>query len=197
MTASGTAPTIVASGGVGVISTLTDGGIRGNAESTINSPDTGTSSNPATTSALSMAVNVDQLTQSSNAYIGSGVSVTAPYIGVHADMSSPITNTWTDFDSFSAVTSHLNANGGIVNNILTSYANATFDGGASNPNGSPTGIAGAVNYFEITSNTTAWVGSGATLTQSGTSQCGGTSAGTMGGMASIPPTLRPPSLHSV
>ena len=174
MTASGTAPTIVASGGVGVISTLTDGGIRGNAESTINSPDTGTSSNPATTSALSMAVNVDQLTQSSNAYIGSGVSVTAPYIGVHADMSSPITNTWTDFDSFSAVTSHLNANGGIVNNILTSYANATFDGGASNPNGSPTGIAGAVNYFEITSNTTAWVGSGATLTQSGTSQCGGT-----------------------
>jgi hypothetical protein len=177
MVASGSAPTIVASGGVGVISTLTDAGIRGNAQSTISSPDTGTQNNPATSSALSMAVNVDQLTQSSNAYVGSGVSITAPYIGVHADMSSPITNTWEDFDSFSAVTSHINSNLGIVNNILTSYANATFDSGANGTGTSdsskPAGFAGAVNYFEITSNTTAWVGSGATLKQaSGTSVCG-------------------------
>lgn len=167
MVASGVAPTVVASGDVAVISSLTDAGLRGNAETSITAGGL-TNANPQTGSAVSMAVNVVQVTQSSNAFIGSGVSISGSHIGVSADASTPITITWLDFDSFSAVTSHISGNFGVVSNILTSYANATSDS-------TTTGIAGAVNYFEVTTNTTAWVGSGATLTQTGTSSCVGVS----------------------
>ncbi|MFA6267469.1 MAG: leukotoxin LktA family filamentous adhesin, partial [Pseudolabrys sp.] len=80
MVTSGTAPTIRANGGVSVISTLTDAGIRGSAASAINSPSDPTTTNTATGSAVSMAVNVTQITQKSTAYIGSGVSITAPRV---------------------------------------------------------------------------------------------------------------------
>jgi hypothetical protein len=161
MVPSGAAPNITASGGVGVVSLLRDAGIRGNAGASIESNPQGTAADPTTQKGISMAVNVTEITQSSNAFIGSGVSITANKIGVKADSTSPITITWLDWDSFSAVTSHLNGNLGIVNNILTTYANATAESASF-------GFAGAVNYYNLTTNTTAWVGSGETLTQTGT-----------------------------
>lgn|GEM_PF-2883088 len=164
MQASGPPPTIVGSGNVSVISALTDAGLRGNAESSIASNVVGTEARPTTGSAASMAVNVVQVSQSSNAFIGSGASVSGSHIGVKADATTPITITWLNWDSFSAVTSHISGSFGIVSNILTSYANATADSAS-------LGISGAVNYFEVSTDTTAWVGSGATLTQTGSSSC--------------------------
>ncbi|MCK9919144.1 leukotoxin LktA family filamentous adhesin [Microbacteriaceae bacterium K1510] len=165
---SGNGPTIYTSGAVAVISSLTDAGIRGSASSTVNSPDP-TTTNTGTGSGVSMAVNVDQLTHNSNAYIGSGVTISAPTVGVRADTTSPITITWLDFDSFSAVTSHISGSFGVSGDILTSYANSTFDSSTLAP--SPNSLAGAVNYFQITNNTTAWIASGAHITQTGGGSC--------------------------
>ena len=164
MANSGAAPTIIAGGGVGVISNLLDAGIRGDAEATINSSVDNSILNPTTRGAVSMAVNVTQLTVSSNAYIGSGVSISAPKIGIRADLASPITISWLDFDLFFDVTRYISGNFGVAGSILTSYANAVADS-------STTGISGAVNYFQLNTNTTAWVGSGATLIQTGASTC--------------------------
>ncbi|MDP1581801.1 MAG: leukotoxin LktA family filamentous adhesin, partial [Bradyrhizobium sp.] len=164
MVASGDAPTIVTSGGVGVISDLLNAGIRGDADASINSSVVGTVANPTTGSAVSMAVNVTQLTQSSTAYIGSGVSIRAPKIGVRADAASPITISWLDFDSFYDVTRYISGNFGVAGSILTTYANAVAESAS-------TGISGAVNYFQLDTNTTAWVGSGATLIQTGAATC--------------------------
>ena len=99
--------------------------------------------NPQTSSAVSMSANVDILTHSSNAFIGAGVDLTASHIGVDAETLTPITNTWTDFDTFSDVTSHLNGNLGIVSDILTSYAQrdrAIVDRQE---------ISGAIDYFPV------------------------------------------------
>ncbi|WP_159103993.1 leukotoxin LktA family filamentous adhesin [Rhodopseudomonas sp. B29] len=167
MITAGNAPTIN-SGNVAVISSLTDAGVRGSASSAVNSPDP-TSSSSGSASGVSMAVNVDQLTHNSTAYIGSGVTITAPQVGVHAETTVPITITWLDFDSFSAVTSHISGSFGVSGTVLTSYANATFDSSAVAP--SPTSLSGAVNYFEITNNTTAWIASGAHINQTGAGSC--------------------------
>ena len=56
--------------------------------------------------------------------------------------------------------SHLNGNLGVVNNILTSYANAVSDS-------DKLSLAGAVNYLSLSNTTTAWVGSGASLDSTG------------------------------
>jgi len=176
---SASAPTIDVSGDVAVISLLTDSAIRSNASSTINSSTDGTTANPTTSSAVSMAVNVDQITHTSDAFIGSDVILTAARIGVDAQTTVPLTNTWTDFDTFDDVTSHLNGNLGIVNNILTSYANATAES-------STTGISGAVNYFQVTNDTTAWVASGASLTQNAAASSSWTSTIAGSGLPSVP-----------
>jgi len=160
-TGSAAAPAVTAAGDIAVASILVDSGISAESSTEINSntynPEP---SDPQASSSLAMAVDVAQLTHSSNAFIGSGVSLTGAHIGVDAQILVPITDTWTDFSTFSAVTSHISSDLGVVNDILTSYANATAQASA-------TGLAGAVNYFDVTNNTTAWVGSGADLTQTG------------------------------
>ncbi|MGN6460687.1 MAG: leukotoxin LktA family filamentous adhesin, partial [Pseudolabrys sp.] len=168
MAVAGTLPTIVGSGNVGVISILTDSGVRGNASASIESNAVGTEADPTTKKGVAMAAAVTQITESSNAYVGSGVRLTGAHIGVSAETKLPITNTWLDFATFKDVTteisdlmSHANGNLGIVNNILTTYANATADT-------QTFGFSGAVNYFSVTNNTVAWVGSGAVLNTTGT-----------------------------
>ncbi len=100
----------------------------------------------------------------SNAYIGAGTAITADNIGVAAKTSIPFTAYDLEWDSAHAVisnlTSLLNTNAGAVDNLLTSYANAQTKG-------NDLIIAGAVNYLDIANDTTAWVGSGATLTETG------------------------------
>lgn len=159
--ASLTAQNVTATGSVGVVSLLTDTGIRSDASSQINSSSDPSPFNPAATTAVSMAVAVAQITHNSNAFIASGSHVSAGQIVVDAQTEVPILNSWMQWSDFSSVISHLNANAGVVNDILTSYANAT----ATATDG---GISGAVNYFNVTNNTTAWVGSNAVLVQTGT-----------------------------
>ncbi|WP_210254868.1 hypothetical protein [Methylocapsa sp. S129] len=156
----GTAPTIIdTAGDVAVVSLLLDSGVRADAATTINSnaynPDP---SDPQASKSLSVAISVAELSHTSNAYIGSGFSLTAGHVGVEAQTAMPITDTWTDFDTYSDVTSHLADDLGVSNDILTSYADATASS-------SKLGVAGAVNYFSVSNSTTAWIASGVDLTQ--------------------------------
>ncbi|WP_168192777.1 leukotoxin LktA family filamentous adhesin [Undibacter mobilis] len=171
MVASGAAPNIYASGNVGVVSMLSNAALRTNAATSIESNPAGTPAHPSTQKGVSMAVALTQADQSSNAYIGSSATITGAHIGVSAETDTPITNTWLNFASYNSVTqtlsdliSHANGNLGIVNNILTSYANATAEA-------TSFGFSGSLNYFDLTTSTTAWIGSGATITRTG-SGCG-------------------------
>jgi len=171
MVTSGAAPNIYASGNVGVVSILSNAALRTNAATSIESNPAGTPAQPTTQKGMSMSLALTQAEQSSNAYIGSLATVTGAHIGVAAETDTPITNTWLNFASYSSVTqtisdliSHANGNLGIVNNILTSYANATAEA-------TSFGFSGSMNYFDLTTSTTAWIGSGATITRTG-SGCG-------------------------
>ncbi len=155
--------TVTATGNVAVISVLKDAGIRGDAEASINSGD-GALANPTTNGALAMAVNVTQITHNSNAFIGSGVTVSGNNVGVAASIEIPITNSWTNFAGFTEVTRHLNGNLGVAGSILTSYAEA-------DSKATQTGLSGAVNYLQITNNTTAWIGSGAHVSSTNSNAC--------------------------
>ena len=85
------------------------------------------------------------------------MTISAPNIGVAANTSMPITNTWTQWAGLSEVISHLNGNLGVGGNILTSYANAGADAGDT------LGISGSLNNFIVHNNTTAWVATSANL----------------------------------
>ena len=171
MVTSGAAPDIYAAGNVGVVSILSNAALRTNAATSIESNPAGTPANPTTQRGMSMSVAVTQAEQSSNAYIGSRAIVTGAHIGVAAETETPITNTWLNFATYKSVTqtlsdllTHANGNLGIVNNILTSYANATAEA-------TSFGFSGSMNYFDLITSTTAWIGSGATITRTG-SGCG-------------------------
>ena len=82
---------------------------------------------PQAKTSISAAVAIGTFNQNSNAYIGPGSTVAAQNIAVSANSLLPITNTWTQWAGLSEVLSHLNGTLGIVNNILTSYANAIAD----------------------------------------------------------------------
>jgi hypothetical protein len=156
--AGGSGPTIYANGNVSVYSDTNVVGTRNLADSTINSEsENPTASNPTAKVAISAAVAVGTFAQSSNAYIGPGSTIRAYNIGVNATTEVPITNTWTQWAGFAEVLSHLNGNLGVVNNILSSYANATST--AQN-----LALAGSFDYFALDTKTSAWVGSGSSLT---------------------------------
>ena len=131
-----------------------------------NNADAGISSKSSSTLAtFSVGVAYGTYNHESTATIGHGAAVTAANIGVSAVTNLPNENTWvqswTDWQNPSDIFSHINGNAGVVNNILTSYANATGSGA------SGLAVAGSVNYFSVTNNTTAWVATDAHLTQSG------------------------------
>ncbi|WP_426609924.1 leukotoxin LktA family filamentous adhesin [Bradyrhizobium sp. McL0616] len=150
---SGGAPSIYTTGNVAVVSNVTDVGVRSNATSAAitSSPIDGQSY------AVSAAVAWGNYTHNSNAYVGDGVTISAPNIGVAANTSMPITNTWTQWAGLTEVISHLNGNLGVGGNILTSYANAGADAGDT------LGISGSLNNFIVHNHTTAWVASSANL----------------------------------
>lgn len=152
------APSIYAQSAVAVLAHVSDSAIRSNADASINSSANPNPSDPAGTISIAAGIAIGEFSHNTNAYIGSGVSVNAESIGVAAVTDIPIVNAWTNWDSLGAVMTHLNGNLGVVNDILTSYANATTES-------TQLGLAGAVNYFTITNSTTAWVGTNASLTQ--------------------------------
>ncbi|AOO82056.1 hypothetical protein BHK69_17835 [Bosea vaviloviae] len=155
----GTAPTIHASGNVVVAARQRDFGLRLLADSSTNSNSTDPSStNPEAEISLSFGIAVGSFKHDATATVGSGVTINASRIGVAALNEIPISNTWTNWSGLGEVFSHLNGNLGIVNNILTSYANASSSS-------TDLGLAGAIDYFRVSNNTSAYVASGATLNQ--------------------------------
>ncbi|WP_049823998.1 leukotoxin LktA family filamentous adhesin, partial [Bradyrhizobium sp. WSM2254] len=149
----GSAPRIYTSGDVAVVSQLIDDQIRNNSSSTVNvsSPDKGPQF------AIAVAVAFGEYTHNSNAYVGANAEIHAADIGVAALTTIPNTNSWQEWNGLSDTFSHLNANFGVVNNIVTTYANANASGGGT------VSAAGSFAYFGLTDNTTSWVGSGAKL----------------------------------
>jgi hypothetical protein len=150
----GAAPAIYVAGDVAVFSNLIDDQIRNNSSSTV----TVSNSSDGPAIAIAAAVAYGTFEHNSNAYVGANVVISASDIGVSATTTVPNTNTWDQWNSVSEVFSHLNGNFGVVNNIVTSYANANASGGTR------ASIAGSFAYFGLTDNTTAWVGSNASLT---------------------------------
>ena len=148
-----TAPSIYATGRVTVVSYLSDAAIHSNSSASAGAKKEGVEG------AISAAVAYGKYTHDATATIGPGVTIDAYQIGVAATTDVPATNSWLADDSFSAVFSKINLNAGIINNILTSYSNATADSGSTGS----LAIAGAVNYFSVDNTTRAWVGSGTNL----------------------------------
>jgi filamentous hemagglutinin family protein len=158
----GVAPTISTPGDVSVVARTIDRAIRSNADSGTTSKATGAGATQVTVNA---GVSYGDYTHTSSATIGHGANITARDIGVNANTDLPNENdwvrSWTDISTPADIFSHLNGNLGVVNNILTSYANAS--GGDS----SQLGAAGSVNYFAATNKATAWVATDAHLTTTG------------------------------
>ncbi|WP_293798055.1 leukotoxin LktA family filamentous adhesin [uncultured Bosea sp.] len=151
------APTLNSDGNVVVTSRQSDFGVRLIADSSINSNSKDpTSAQPEAQVSLSFGIGVGNYAHESTAFIGSGVTINAYRIGVGATNEMPISNTWTNWAGPLEVVSHLNGNLGTVNNIMTSYANASSQS-------QQLGLAGAVDYFRVTNDTSAYVASGATL----------------------------------
>ncbi len=155
------APTI--SGNQVVVTANTvDAGARSNANNAVNSPniDDASPANPTAQIAVSAAVSVALRDLSSDAEVGSGADITAPDIGISASTTSPITITWLDGSSYSDVISHINPNLGVVNDVLTSFADSTADAG-------DLGISGSFDIYNVDASSNAFVGDGATLNSTG------------------------------
>jgi filamentous hemagglutinin family protein len=155
------APTISGSQVVVTANTI-DAGARSNANNAVNSPNISdaTPANPTAQVAVSAAVSVALRDLSSDAEIGSGADITAPDIGISASTTSPITITWLDGSSFQDVVSHINPNLGVVNDVLTSFADSTADAG-------DLGISGSFDIYNVDASSNAFVGDGATLNSTG------------------------------
>ncbi len=167
-------PVIDSSGNVLVHAATNTAGIRNDAQSTVNSATSESGAdptNPANQVGVSVGVGVGIYHQTTHADIGDNVQVTAANVGVSAVSNIPATITWTQWDSFSTVLSHLNGTLGTVGDVLTSYANAS--GKASNLS-----IAGAVNFFDVYNNTQAWVGTDAKVTSTATGETSSVSGST-------------------
>ena len=154
----GAAPAIYTNGNVAVASRQSDFGVRLIADSSTNSTSTDpTAANPQAQVSLSFAIAVGNYNHDSTAFIGPGATVSGFRVGVGATNEMPISNTWTNWAGLSEAISHLNGNLGVVNNILTTYANASSQS-------SQLGLAGAVDYFRVNNETSAYIASGATIT---------------------------------
>ncbi len=166
-----TAPRIYASGNVAIGSDTTDAAFLNLSTSAVNSPKNGTSLNPSASLAVSAAIAYSEITRNSAAYIGPDAIVNAAKVGVAANtaMPSPIENiNWKDFGS---VLDGLLAN----KSIVTTGANATSGS-------TGLGIAGSMNYAIFDTNTTAWIGNGASVTATSTSTNNNAWSANLGGL---------------
>ncbi len=157
------APRIKAAGAVAVYARSEQTGLRNNAASTINSEAKDpTPDKPEATKSFSVAVAVGDFTQTTSAFVGEGVAIDGSAVGVAADSVLPLTifdfrwETWHDY--LANIASVANGNGGVVSNLLTSYADATSKG-------TELSIAGAANVLDFHQTTAAWIASNASITQ--------------------------------
>ncbi|MCU4179932.1 leukotoxin LktA family filamentous adhesin [Bosea sp. BH3] len=153
------APSIFAENDVVVVARQRDFGVRVVADSSTNSASKDpTAANPSADISLSFGIGVGDFKHYATASIGSGVSIDAERIGVAALNEMPISNTWENWGGLGETLTHVNGNMGIVADILTSYANASGQA-------SQLGLAGAINYFRVDNESSAYVASGARLKQ--------------------------------
>ncbi|MGC9259152.1 MAG: leukotoxin LktA family filamentous adhesin, partial [Phycisphaerae bacterium] len=167
-------PTIDSSGNVLVHAATNTAGIRNDSQSAVNSETNESDAdptNPANQVGVSVGIGVGIYHQATHADIGDNVQVTAANVGVSAISNIPATITWTQWDSFSTVLSHLNGTLGTAGDVLTSYANASG-------NATDLSIAGAVNFFDVYNNTQAWIGTGAKVTSTATGETSSVSGST-------------------
>ena len=161
------APTAIYSNGDVVIGAqVSDLGARSLAQAEVASEQAkkpGDASDPSKFS-LSAAVAYGSFDHVTKALVAPNTVIDATRIAVAAQTVQPITDNFisslTD-PTFGSVLSHLNPNLGVVNNIMTSYAN-------SQSRGEELSISGTVNLFTTTTTTDAWVGQNAALTTAAT-----------------------------
>ncbi|HEY5380373.1 MAG TPA: leukotoxin LktA family filamentous adhesin [Pseudolabrys sp.] len=153
--ANSVAPVILSGGDVAVVSSVVEKGIANAASSEVTAQQQkpGTS-DPGSKLTVSAAVAVGEYAHNATALIGSGAKITAADVGVGATSPTPLTLTldWSDLQSLVAsVTDPLSF-------LASSQASAAS-------NSSKLAIAGSVNYYDVNSNTVAWIGSGVQITQ--------------------------------
>ena len=156
--AGASAPAIHASGNVAITSDVTDSAFLNLGTSAVNVSKDPTTVNPSASLALSVGVAYADITHNSSAVVGPNVTIDAGQIGVAASSSipSPIENIeWNDFNS-------------VFNGVLANKAIVTTGSNAASAS-SGLGLAGSFNFANFTTNTTAWVGDGATLNATSTS----------------------------
>ena len=142
-------------GDVVVAALESDLSVRDNAQAEVAS-----SESDSTTNAFSAAVAYADYNHSSLAEIAPATTVDANRIAVDAQTLQPISNDFLQVisdPSVSTVLAHLNPNAGVVNTIITSYANAIAQG-------TSLALAGALNLFNSTTDSYSWIGDGAHLT---------------------------------
>ena len=157
----GVAPVISTPGDVSVVARTIDRAIRSNADAGTTSA----ANSGVTQVNVNAGVAYGDYKHTASASVGHNVRITARDIGISANTDLPNENdwvrTWENIRDPAGIFSHLNGNFGTVNNIITSYANAS--GGDSRQ----LSAAGSVNYFAATNEATAWVAKDAQLTTTG------------------------------
>ncbi|MEO1205464.1 MAG: leukotoxin LktA family filamentous adhesin [Pseudomonadota bacterium] len=159
------APTVNASGNVAVFTRVEQRGLRNTAVSAIVSEKKNpTAGNPSATVAVSTALSVSDFGNTSRAFVGEDVAIQGANVGVGAVTVVPVTQFPTVWVGTEQVLDNLKTvlvnNKGNERDLFTSYASATSQG-------TTAALAGSVNVFDLTHDTTAWVASGASIIQTG------------------------------
>ena len=176
---SGTAPTIYSDGDVFVLAANDTYSWRTSAESSISAPkcEDGSSSGSGNNTSCSeksysFAINVAVEDLDTRAAIGENTVITADNVAVHASQRLPITQSYTEWQNLESITSQIYAivstadgKGGMVDNLLTNFAN-------SSASAEDKSIGGTVNSTVVNIDTSAWIDDGVFITANGTGSDG-------------------------
>ncbi|WP_117193775.1 leukotoxin LktA family filamentous adhesin, partial [Rhizobium terrae] len=155
------APVIKAGGNISVVSDLASRKIVSNSGSGVNSnaekPEPG---NTSATVGAAVAVSVFDVDHYSRAWAGKSVTLQGSNVGVNAYTYVPTGIFLSNWESFEQV--FLDLVGAFVSNpgLITSGAKATAESDTAS-------LAGSYNHFDFSGETTAWIGTGATVTSTG------------------------------
>lgn len=183
-----TAPTIQSTGPVAIYANTVDTGMRDDAQSSVGSASSA-NANPISTSSnysFSVALMLGFYDHTAEAYIGPGVTVNASDVGVGSNIALPIDNEFACSSqpcSFSEFLSHLNGNFGAANDVATTFVSATGQAAVA-------GAAGAIDWFQVTDNSSAWIGDGAVINSTAAGTSSWSTAIDQGTLSSLPPNWR-------
>jgi hypothetical protein len=175
----GTAPTLYSDGDVYVLTANDTYSWRTSAESSISSPkcEEGSSSGSGNNTSCSVksysfAINIAVEDLDTRAEIGENTVITAANVAVDASQRLPITQSYTEWQNLESITSQIYAiigtidgKGGMVDNLLTNFAN-------SSASGEEFSIGGTVNSTIVSIDTSAWISDGVSIAATGTGAAG-------------------------